>query len=282
MDFKKFSEMIMIEQTLFALPFAYLGVLFAGGGGFVDWVWVTIALVAARTAGMSFNRVIDIEIDRKNPRTKDRILARGDANPAEVLVYGAAASLVLIFAAYMLNTLCFYLSFAAVALLATYSYFKRFTSSSHYYLGLVEAAAPVGGYLGVTGEFDALPFILGAAIMMWIAGLDLVYAIQDVDFDREERLYSFPARYGVERTLMASALSYVAAIAALSAAGFLARRGTGYWVAVACVAVIFTAQQRLARGEDPASAIKQFFELNRYVAPVLFIGTFLDVYIDQG
>ena len=215
MDFKKFSEMILIEQTLFALPFAYLGLLFAGGGSIMDWVWVTVALVAARTAGMSFNRVIDMEIDRRNPRTKDRILARGDAGPAEVLVYGAAASLVLIFAAYMLNTLCFYLSFVAVAMLATYSYFKRFTSSSHYYLGLVEAAAPIGGYIGVTGEFDALPIILGAAIMLWIAGLDLVYAIQDVDFDREEKLYSFPARYGVERTLAASATSYAAAVAAL-------------------------------------------------------------------
>ncbi len=272
----------MIEQTLFALPFAYLGVLFAGGGGFLDWVWVTVALVAARTAGMSFNRVIDMEIDRKNPRTKDRILARGETNPAEVLLYGAAASLVLIFAAYMLNTLCFYLSFVAVALLATYSYFKRFTSGSHYYLGLVEAAAPVGGYLGVTGDLELMPFILGAAIMMWIAGLDLVYAIQDVDFDRGEKLYSFPARYGVERTLRASAASYAAAVVALSAAGFLARRGIGYWVGVACVAVIFTAQQRLARGEDAAAGIKQFFELNRYVAPVLFIGTFLDVFIDQG
>jgi 4-hydroxybenzoate polyprenyltransferase len=255
MDFKKFSEMILIEQTLFALPFAYLGLLFAGGGSIMDWVWVTVALVAARTAGMSFNRVIDMEIDRRNPRTKDRILARGDAGPAEVLVYGAAA---------------------------TYSYFKRFTSSSHYYLGLVEAAAPIGGYIGVTGEFDALPIILGAAIMLWIAGLDLVYAIQDVDFDREEKLYSFPARYGVERTLAASAVSYAAAVAALSTAGFLARRGIGYWVGVACVAVIFTAQQRLARGDDPASAIGRFFELNRYVAPVLFIGTFLDVYVDQG
>jgi len=282
MDFKKFSEMILIEQTLFALPFAYLGLLFAGGGSIMDWVWVTVALVAARTAGMSFNRVIDMEIDRRNPRTKDRILARGDAGPAEVLLYGAAASLVLVFAAYMLNTLSCYLSFVAVAMLATYSYFKRFTSSSHYYLGLVEAAAPIGGYLGVTGEFDVLPFILGAAIMLWIAGLDLVYAIQDVDFDREEKLYSFPARYGVERTLTASAVSYVAAVAALSAAGFIARRGIGYWVGVACVAVIFTAQQKLARGDDPASAIGRFFELNRYVAPVLFIGTFLDVYVDQG
>ena len=282
MDFKKFSKMIMMEQTLFALPFAYLGVLFAGGGAFLDWVWVTLALVAARTAGMSFNRVIDRDIDRRNPRTKDRILARGEANPAEVLVYGAAASLVLIFAAYMLNTLCFYLSFVAVAMLVSYSYFKRFTSSSHYYLGLIEAAAPIGGYLGVTGELDLLPFVLGAAIMLWIAGLDLVYAIQDMDFDREERLYSFPARYGLKRTLAASTASYVSAVSALAGAGFLGRRGIGYWVGVACVTVIFTAQQRLARGEDQASAIKRFFELNGYVAPVLFIGTFLDVYIDRS
>src|SRR5512145_199265 len=136
MDFKKFSELILIEQTLFTLPFAYLGLLFAGGGTFKTWVLVTIALAAARTGGMSFNRVIDAKIDKENPRTNDRVLPRGDANPVTVWLIALISALVLIAASYMLNMLCFYLSFFAVFLLFTYSYLKRFSSSSHFYLGL--------------------------------------------------------------------------------------------------------------------------------------------------
>ncbi|MCP4671927.1 MAG: UbiA family prenyltransferase, partial [Desulfobacula sp.] len=200
MDFKTFyqliSRVIMAKQTLFALPFALIGVLFAGGGSFATWLWVTIALVAARTSGMSFNRVIDATIDGKNPRTKNRVLPAGELRHSTVWAVAAISSLVLIFASYMLNQLCFKLSFLAVILLVTYSYFKRFSSSSHFYLGLVEAAAPMGGYLAVTGELSLMPFILGFIILSWIAGLDIVYAFQDIEFDKKENLHSLPVRVG--------------------------------------------------------------------------------------
>ena len=186
MDFKKFSSLIMFEQTLFALPFAYLGVLFANGRHFSTWVLVTIAFVAARTAGMSFNRVIDAEIDGKNPRTKDRLVPSGKVTKSEVWLIGMLACLTLVGASFFLNNLCFYLSFPAIILLFTYSYFKRFSSSSHFYLGLVEAVAPIGGYIAVTGEISLVSVLLGCAILLWIAGLDIVYAVQDVDFDRKE------------------------------------------------------------------------------------------------
>jgi len=269
----------MIEQTLFALPFAYLGVLFAGGGGPLTWLWVTVALAAARVAGMSFNRLIDREIDRKNPRTSGRLLPSGEVSPAEVLIVAVASSAALIFSAWMLNPLCFYLSFPAVLMLVTYSYFKRFTAASHYYLGLVEAAAPVGGYLAVTGEFALVPFVLGAAIMFWIAGLDVVYALQDTGFDRAEGLFSLPARYGEKPALRFSLGSYLLSFAAIAAAGALTDRGTAYWVAVGCVGIIFVKQQRLARGGAIDEATLEFFSINRYISPILLVGTFLDVFI---
>jgi len=209
MDFRQFSKLIMIEQTLFALPFALIGVIFAGGGTFMNWLWAIVAIVAARTAGMSFNRVIDAEIDTKNPRTSNRLIPRGAVLPAVVWLTAAVSSLMLIGASFMLNKLCFYLSFPAVFLLFTYSYFKRFTVSSHFYLGFVEAAAPIGGYIAVTGEFALVPFVLGFAIMTWIAGLDIVYAIQDMDFDAEEGLHSIPVRMGKQNALMVSAICYV-------------------------------------------------------------------------
>ncbi|TAL31023.1 MAG: 4-hydroxybenzoate octaprenyltransferase [Spirochaetes bacterium] len=278
MDFKKFSELIMIEQTLFALPFAYLGILFAGGGDFITWIWATIALFAARTAGMSFNRYIDRVIDAKNPRTSGRALPAGAMKPGDVLMLGVGSSALLVVSALMLNSLCFYLSFPAIVLLYTYSYFKRFTSASHFYLGIVEAAAPVGGYLAVTGEFDMLPFILGAVILFWIAGLDVVYAILDVDFDRKEGLFSIPARLGKEKALAISIACYVLATGLLALAGFMTARGIPYWAAVFSTAIIFYRQQSLARHDDPAAAIHEFFLLNRFVSPVLFAGTFVDVF----
>lgn len=278
MDFKKLSQLIMIEQTVFALPFAYLGILFAGGGKLSIWIFASIALVAARTAGMCFNRLIDAEIDAKNPRTKDRLLPKGEVTRQEVLRAAVISCVVFVVASYMLNMLCFYLSFVAIALLISYSYFKRFSSASHLYLGFVEAAAPIGGYLAVTGEFALIPFILGFAIMTWIAGLDVVYALLDIDFDRKEGLHSIPARYGQDKALIISALLYVLSFASLIAAGVMTTRKEAYWIGVLCVGIIFIYQQKLARSKDLEHAIKEFFKVNSFISPVLFFATFIDVF----
>jgi len=281
MDFKKFSKLIMIEQTLFALPFALLGVLFAGGGTFITWFWVIVALSAARTAGMSFNRVIDAEIDAKNPRTSDRPVPKGEIQPVVVWITAGISSLLLIGASFMLNRLCFYLSFPAVLMLFTYSYLKRFSASSHFYLGLVEAAAPMGGYVAVTGEFTLVPFVLGLVIMTWIAGLDIVYAIQDVEFDVKENLHSMPVRLGKKRALVMSAACYLVSISAMIYAGLLTHKNVPYWTAVVLVGIIFFYQQRLARSKNITLAIRNFFKANIYISPILFFGTLTDVFIGK-
>ncbi|MBP7584440.1 MAG: putative 4-hydroxybenzoate polyprenyltransferase [Spirochaetes bacterium] len=285
LNFKIFAKRIMIVETLFALPFAWLGVLFAGGGEFMTWVWVSLALAAGRTAGMSFNRLIDEEIDGRNPRTAGRALPAGQLSRRDVWILAGVSCALLVFASYMLNTLCFQLSFAVIALLFTYSYFKRFTTASHFYLGFIEAAAPVGGYIAVTGmlytasRVDLIPFILGAAIMFWIAGLDIVYALLDIHFDRRAGLLSIPVKYGREKALILSHLLYVLSAAAMVAAGVLARRQQAYWMALACVAVIFVYQQRLARKDDQEAAVKELFQINAFISPVLFVGTFIDVFV---
>ncbi|MGO8820944.1 MAG: 4-hydroxybenzoate octaprenyltransferase [Desulfomonilaceae bacterium] len=279
MDFKKFSTLIMFEQTLFALPFAYLGVLFANGRHFSTWVLVTIAFVAARTAGMSFNRVIDAEIDGKNPRTKDRLVPSGKVPKSEVWLIGMLACLTLVGASFFLNNLCFYLSFPAIILLFTYSYFKRFSSSSHFYLGLVEAVAPIGGYIAVTGEISLVSMLLGCAILLWIAGLDIVYAVQDVDFDRKESIYSFPSMFGQKASLIVSEACYVLSICAMVTAGVITRKSMPYWLALACVALIFIYQQRVVKRGDISLALKKFFYANLYVSPFLLLGTLIDVFL---
>jgi 4-hydroxybenzoate polyprenyltransferase len=279
MGFKKFSQLVMIEQTLFSLPFAYLGVLFAGGASVTVWVWVTVALVAARTAGMAFNRAIDAEIDAKNPRTAGRLVPSGEIQKLNVWLIGIVASLVLIVAAYVLNPLCFGLSFLAVGMLVTYSYFKRFSASSHFYLGMVEAAAPIGGYLAVTGELTWIPFVLGFVIMMWIAGLDIVYALQDEEFDAREKLHSIPVRLGRTRALTLSAICYALAMGALVLAGVHTDMAVPYWIGIALVGWIFAYQQGVARSKQVAMATRKFFRANMYVSPVLLSGTFFAVVV---
>jgi len=276
MDFKKLSGLLMPEQTLFALPFAWLGVLFAGGSGIRTWLLVTVALAAARTAGMAFNRAIDARIDAANPRTKDRAIPKGEVKISEAVGLAIISALLLVGASFMLNPLCFYLSFLAVALLAGYSYFKRFSASSHFCLGFTEAAAPIGGYLAVTGRLDLLSLVLGAAIMLWIAGLDIVYALQDKDFDRQAGLHSIPASYGEKLALTASAFCYGASFSALIAAGLMTGMKYPYWTALACVAGFFIYQQKAARGTDILSAMPKIFKVNMYVSPVLFAGALVD------
>ncbi|SPD75853.1 conserved membrane hypothetical protein [uncultured Desulfobacterium sp.] len=276
MDFRLFSKLILIEQTFFAMPFALIGVIFAGGGTIITWVLAIVALAAARTAGMSFNRVIDAQIDAKNPRTSDRPVPKGEIKTSTVWWTAIISSIVLIASSLMLNRLCFYLSFPAVAMLFTYSYFKRFSSSSHFYLGFVEAAAPIGGYLAVTGEFALVPFVLGLAIMSWIAGLDIVYALQDMDFDSKQGLHSIPVQMGKEKALLLSLTSYIISICALIYAGILAHMGLVYWISLIPIAAIFTYQQILARRKDIVSSINTFFKVNMFISPILLLGSLMD------
>jgi 4-hydroxybenzoate polyprenyltransferase len=279
MDFKKFSELILIEQTLFTLPFAYLGLLFAGGGTIKIWILVTIALAAARTSGMSFNRVIDAKIDKENPRTKERVLPRGDANPITVWLIAVLSALVLIAVSYLLNRLCFYLSFVAVFLLFTYSYLKRFSSSSHFYLGFVEAAAPVGGYLAATGKFAFTPFLLGFVIMSWIAGLDIIYSIQDRGFDEKAGLHSIPVKMGIKKAINLSGICYALSFAGMFFGGFMGKMKWPYFLAILPVGVIFVYHQMLGRSGRLGERYSRLFKTNMLISPLLLVGTAISIFV---
>ncbi len=280
MDFKKFAKLIWIEQTLFSLPFAYLGVLFAGGASVRQWVLVTLAIGAARTAAMTFNRVIDAQIDARNPRTRERLVPRGEVSHRSVWTVAIVSCLTLIGVSYLLNPLCFYLSFAAVFLLFSYSYTKRYTPFSHFYLGLVEAAAPIGGYLAVKGEFALAPLVLGFVMVMWMVGLDTVYALQDLEFDRREGLRSIPVSIGRKAALVVSAAAHFLAVAGAAFAGIWGGMAWPYWLGVAGVGLIFAYQQRQARKEPLVPvAIGKFLGINAYVSATLFAGTALAVLV---
>jgi len=199
-------EMIKFEHTLFALPFAFLGMLLAAGG-WPSWrvvFWIVVAMIGARSAAMGFNRLADRSIDAANPRTSSRALPAGLVSPAAVALFVAASAALLVLAAWQLNPLALALSPLALAIVLGYSYTKRFTWASHLVLGLSLSGAPLGAWIAVRGDVTAVPLLLSAAVLLWVAGFDILYALQDLDFDRRSGLHSIPARFGVRGALWLS------------------------------------------------------------------------------
>jgi len=276
---KKFIDLVRFEQTIFALPFAYLGVIVATGKipSFSVWLWVTLAMFGARTAGMSLNRIIDREIDTKNPRTRDRLLPSGKITGSSVWLITFISLSLLVFSSWMLNPLCFKLSPLAVALLWFYSYCKRFTWATHLILGLVESAAPIGGWLAVTGTWSITPFFLGAAIIFWMTGLDIIYACQDYEFDRKEHLYSIPAAFGLNNALFISSLSHILTVFFLLLFGIMAKTGIIYYGGLAVTSLLFIYEHSLVNPKDLTHVDRAFFTVNGWISFVILIFTTGDV-----
>ncbi|HEX9017174.1 MAG TPA: UbiA-like polyprenyltransferase [Chloroflexota bacterium] len=274
-------DSIKFEHSIFALPFAYLGMVLAARG-FPAWdkvLWITIAMVGARTLAMAANRLIDSPYDALNPRTAGRAIPRGLLSRVEMGAMAVAGLGAMLFAAAMLNPLCLQLSPIAVAVLVGYSWTKRFTWMSHAVLGLADGMAPVGGWMAVTGSVDPPAILLGLAVLFWIGGFDLIYACQDVEFDRKVRLYSFPARFGIAASLRMSIAWHVATVLLLAAAGAMLRLGAIYWVGLAVSTGLLAYEHYLVRPDDLSRMDVAFFNLNGYVAVVLFVFTVGGLYV---
>jgi 4-hydroxybenzoate polyprenyltransferase len=277
---KTVLEMIKIEHTLFALPFAFMGMLLAAKG-WPPWRtvgWIVVAMVGARSAAMGWNRLVDRRIDAANPRTAGRALPAGLVTPAFVAAFVAASAALLVVAAWQLNPLALALSPVALGVLLVYSFTKRFTWASHLVLGLAMAGAPLGAWIAVRGDVAAAPLVLAAAVLLWGAGFDILYALQDLDFDRRARLFSVPARFGVRRALWLSALLHGAMLGMLaylpacySAAG--AGLGAAYWVGWAGCLALISYQHWVVRPGDLSRLGAAFFQANGALSVWLFAAT---------
>jgi len=276
---KTVLEMIRFEHTVFALPFAFLGALLASDGlpGLWQTSWIIVAMAGARSAAMAFNRIVDVEFDRLNPRTRERALPRGRLSMRFAVVFTIVASALFVFAAWQLNPLCFYLSFPTLAVLFAYSYTKRFTSMSHIVLGFSIGCAPLAAWLAIRGEFALAPVLLSGAVMCWVAGFDVIYALQDTDFDRKARLFSLPAKLGVAPALRISTGFHVATVALLAATAQLTNSG---WIAfggIGIVAVILYWEHRIVTPEDLSRVNVAFFNLNGYISILLLLTFATDI-----
>ena len=274
-------EMIKFEHTVFMLPFALMAAVVAGHH---DWrlfahklPWILLAMVGARSAAMAFNRIVDRQYDARNPRTAMRAIPAGLLSVPQVTVFTVVSSLLLVFAAYMLNPLAFILSPVALLLALGYSYTKRFTAFSHLFLGLAMAVAPVGAWIAVTGRIDPPALWLGGAVICWLFGFDILYALQDTEFDRANGLHSMPALLGPAGALVVSRLSHAVMVGLLVMAGFSAHLGVIYFAAVILAAAVVAWEQSLVKPNDLSRLNLAFFTLNGYLSAGLFLLTLADV-----
>lgn len=271
-------EMIKFEHSVFALPFALTAALLALRGvnlpgAEIAWklVWIVVAMVAARSAAMAFNRVADADIDAGNPRTKMRAIPAGQVSPAFTWGFVAFWSAVFVVAAAMLNPLCLKLSPAALAVVCGYSYTKRFTSLAHLALGLALGIAPMAAWIAVRGSLDPAIVLLSAAVMLWVAGFDIIYSCQDSDFDRSAGLHSIPARLGIRNALLLARLLHVAMIGLLVWLWRLMALGWIGLAGVAAVAALLVWEHSLVSADDLSKVDAAFFTVNGYVSVLFFL-----------
>jgi len=276
-----YLSFVRFSHSVFALPFALTGALLAWRDHPFSWsqvAWIIICMVSARSAAMGFNRLVDAGHDALNPRTSMRELPRGAMTRAEATIFVIVSSVVFVYGASQLNPICLMLSPVALAIVFWYSLAKRYTAYTQFFLGLAMAVAPVGGWIAAGGRGGAEPWLLGLAIGLWVGGFDILYACQDLDFDRGHGLLSIPTRFGITRAIQLSRVMHVAAVASMAALWRVAHLPPLYLVGVAIVAVLLTYEQSLV-SDDDLSQVKRAFDLNGYVGIVYFVATALSLYL---
>jgi 4-hydroxybenzoate polyprenyltransferase len=268
-------EMIKIEHSVFALPFALVGALLAAraSGGLPAWrqiLWIVVAMVGARSAAMTMNRIADIEFDGRNPRTANRALPAGKLSLGFAWAFTILASAVLVIAAWQLNPLALELSPLALAVLFLYSYTKRFTAWSHFVLGFCLGISPAAAWIAIRGSLDWRMLILCAAVTLWVGGFDVLYACQDVDFDRAEGLHSIPKKFGIARALGIARAMHLAMVALLIWLATAFHLAWPAWVGIAVVALLLGYEHSLVKANDLSKMNAAFFAVNGYIS-LLFL-----------
>lgn len=270
-----YGRMIKFSHTIFALPFALVSAVLASDRTLqpVKLLWILVAMAGARSAAMGFNRLADQAIDARNPRTAGRELPKGALSRSEVWLFVVVSAGLLVLAASQLNPLCLKLSPVALAIVGGYSYTKRFTALSHFVLGVALAIAPVGAWVAIRGQFDAVPIVLGCAVLAWVAGFDTIYSCQDVEFDRREGLHSIPAAWGVKRALRMARGVHASAVLLLALVYVLTPLHPIYFAGVVGVAALLAYEHSLVSADDLSRIDAAFFTVNGWISVGYFVVT---------
>ena len=276
---RTFLEMIRFSHTVFALPFALMGAVLAAGGipSRDKLLWILVAMVGARSGAMGVNRLADRHLDRRNPRTWDRALPQGRISPAEVLAFVVASFSIFLLAAWMLNSLCFALAPVAILIVSGYSYTKRFTTLSHAILGFCLGLAPIGAWIAVTGRIALPAVVLGVAVLFWVAGFDILYALMDIEFDRQSGLFSIPARLGVNGGILVARLFHLFTVGGLALLIPLLNLGSVYTIGLLLAVALLAYEHFLLHRHGLAELDVAFFSVNGALSIGMFLFTLGDL-----
>jgi 4-hydroxybenzoate polyprenyltransferase len=278
------SRAVMLEHTLFSLPLALCALLLESGGrpGAADSLWIVLAVFGARNGANALNRLIDREIDAANPRTAGRDLPSGRVKAAELWLFTAFCGLLLLVSTFMLNPLCLALVPVAAVLIGGYSFTKRFTWLCHYWLGITCSAAVMGSFLALTGRFELSFFPLTAGTALWIAGFDIIYALQDIEHDRRHGIRSVPARFGRQGALAISGLSHLGALLCWGMTAFFYPLRIWFFLGLGLAALLLAAEHLLARKGEVRWIPLAAYHLNQILSPLILVFTLLDIYLPGG
>ncbi len=276
-----YLRMIKFSHSVFALPFAFTSALLAAGG-IPSWskiFWITVAMVSGRSAAMGLNRVIDRKVDALNPRTFQREIPAGTIKTAEAIVFILASTLIFLYSAYRLNPLCLKLSPLALAVFVLYPYTKRFTWLSHLVLGIAIAGAPVGAWIALRGTLDMEIIPLALSVVFWLAGFDVLYALQDLDFDKKSGLRSIPQRFGIRRSLFLARTFHILTWILLLVTAVIFDLGIVFHSGLIVVGMLLVYEHRLVKEDDLSRLNMAFFNMNGYISLTVFVFTLLDFII---
>ncbi len=278
---KTYGELVMFSHTLFSLPFALISMIWAAKGipSLETVFWILVALISARNGANALNRIVDKDIDKKNPRTANRHMPKGIVKEYEAWGIVMFCFAIFILAAYKLNPLCFKLTPVAFLLFFIYSYTKRFTWACHIVLGVACAGAPVGAWLAVTGQFAFTPFILAAVVTLWVAVFDIIYGTQDIDFDRQNGLFSIPARFGFDLALVISSIFHIIMILLLFSLYFIMDMGWIYLVGIVISALLLILEHYMVSPSNEKKMKIASYNINQIVSMLIMVFSLLDTFI---
>ena len=282
---KKYLSMVKFAHSIFAMPFAFIGFFLALklndlSFDYTKLIYIVFAMIFARNAAMGFNRYLDRDIDKKNERTKSREIAAGIITPKNAIIFVIINSLLFMATAFLINWLAFFLSPVALAVVLGYSYTKRFTALCHLVLGLGLSLAPIGAYISVTGAFNnIIPILISFVVLFWTAGFDIIYALQDEEFDRENKLKSIPSLIGKKKSLNLSVAFHIISAILVLVAGYLLGTGLWYWIAAGLFIGLLYNQHRLVKPNDLSKVNFAFFTTNGFASILFAIFTILSLYI---
>jgi 4-hydroxybenzoate polyprenyltransferase len=274
-----YLRMIKFSHSIFALPFAFTAAILASSGipSLYQIFWITLAMVGARSAAMGLNRIIDRKIDALNPRTAKREIPSGEVKVTEAWIFVLLSLILLLISAYKLNPLCFKLAPVAIFFLFLYSYTKRFTWLSHIFLGITISAAPLGAWVAIKGSLNLEIIPLSMAVIFWLAGFDILYALQDVEFDKSHGLYSIPQRFGIKKALIFSRLFHFITWSLLILTGIIFGLNIIYWIGLFIISILLIYEHRLVKPNDLSRLNIAFFNMNGYISLTVFFFTLISL-----